>query len=162
MNAVDLAGKVSLVTGATGGMGQVIVAELARMGSTVVIVARDPARGDHVRRQAGADRVEVLTGDLAAPTDLRRIADGFAARHDRLRILVNNAGAHYRERLSTADGIEMHLAVDHLAGFGLTTLLLDRLRAGAPARVVNVVSVSMSDTADQDPAQGTAGNTHVR
>ncbi|MEY9835832.1 SDR family NAD(P)-dependent oxidoreductase [Streptacidiphilus sp. EB103A] len=150
MTAVDLAGKVAMVTGATGGMGLVIATELARMGATVVIVARDPARGERVRqliaRDVAADRVEVLAGDLASREDLHRIAQEFTARHDRLHILVNNAGAHFRRRLVTPDGIEMHLAVDHLAGFALTLLLLDRLRAGAPARVVNVVSQSMSDT----------------
>ena len=143
---MDLTGQVSLVTGATGGMGQVIVAELAGLGSTVVIVARDRARGERLRQQVGADRVEVLVGDLASRADLRRIADDFSATHDRLHILVNNAGAHYRRRLVTPDGVERHVAVDHLAGFTLTTLLLDRLRAGAPARVVNVVSDTMCDT----------------
>jgi retinol dehydrogenase-12 len=138
-----------MVTGATGGMGLVIATELARTGATTVIVARDPARGERVRQliaqDVAADRVEVLTGDPASREDLHGIAEEFTARHDRLHILVNNAGAHFRRRLVTPDGIEMHLAVDHLAGFALTLLLLDRLRAGAPARVVNVVSESMSD-----------------
>ena len=143
---VELTGQISLVTGATRGMGRVIVTELARLGATVVLVARDRARGEQLREQAGADRVEVLVGDLASRADLRRIADEFSARHDRLHILVNNAGAHFRQRLVTPEGIEMHVAVDHLAGFTLTALLLDRLRAGAPARVVNVVSHTMCDT----------------
>lgn len=146
----DLTGKVSMVTGATGDMGQVIVTELARLGSTVVIVARDGGRGERVRQrtaeQVGADRVEVVVGDLASRADLRRVAGEFGARHERLHVLVNNAGAHYRQRLVTSDGIEMHVAVDHLAGFALTALLLDRLLAGGGARVVNVVSDSMSDT----------------
>jgi NAD(P)-dependent dehydrogenase (short-subunit alcohol dehydrogenase family) len=150
MDTVDLTGKVSLVTGATGDMGKVIVTDLARLGSTVVIVARDRDRGERVRRQVaeeiGADRVEVLVGDLASPSDLRQIADEFSARHDQLQVLVNNAGAHYRDRQVTPDGVEMHLAVNHLAGFTLTALLLDRLKAGAPARVVNVVSDTMNDT----------------
>ena len=150
MSAVDLTGKVSMITGATGGMGLVIATELARMGSTVVIVARDMARGEHVRQRiaqdVGVDRIEVLEANLASRADLHHIAETFTARHDRLHILVNNAGAHYRQRLLTPDGIEMHLAVDHLAGFALTVLLLDQLRAGTPARVVNVVSESMSDT----------------
>ena len=131
-------------------MGKVIVTDLARLGSTVVVVARDRDRGEQVRRQVadpvGTDLVEVLVGDLASPTDLRRIADEFSVRHDQLQVLVNNAGAHYRDRQVTPDGVEMHLAVDHIAGFTLTTLLLDRLKAGAPARVVNVVSDTMSDT----------------
>jgi NAD(P)-dependent dehydrogenase (short-subunit alcohol dehydrogenase family) len=146
---VNLTGRVSMVTGATGGMGRVIATELARLGSTVVIVSRSDTGGEQVRRQiaaeVGADRVEVLTGDLASQADVRRIAEEFTARHQRLHVLVNNAGAHYRQRMVNADGIEMHVAVNHLAGFGLTTALLDQLRAGAPSRVVNVVSDSMND-----------------
>jgi NAD(P)-dependent dehydrogenase (short-subunit alcohol dehydrogenase family) len=147
--AADLSGRVSVVTGATGGIGRVIATELARLGSTVVIVSRGNAGGEQVRQQiaaeVGADRVEVLSGDLASQADVRRVADEFAARHEQLHVLVNNAGAHYRKRLLTADGIEMHVAVDHLAGFGLTFALLDQLRAGVPSRVVNVVSDSMND-----------------
>ena len=138
-----------MVTGATGGMGRVIATELARLGSTVVIVSRNEAGGEQVRRQiaaeVGADRVEVLAGDLASQADLRRVAEEFTARHQRLHVLVNNVGAHFRKRLVNADGIEMHVAVDYLAGFGLTALLLDQLRAGAPSRVVNVVSEAMAD-----------------
>jgi NAD(P)-dependent dehydrogenase (short-subunit alcohol dehydrogenase family) len=147
--AVSLSGRVSLVSGATGGLGQVIATELARRGSTVVIVSRSGGDGEQLRRQiaaeVGADRVEVLAGDLSSRADLRRVAGEFTARHDRLHLLVNNAGAHFRKRLVNADGIEMHVAVDHLAGFGLTTSLLEQLRAGAPSRVVNVVSDAMND-----------------
>ena len=138
-----------MVTGATGGLGQIIATELARLGSTVVMVCRDVVAGDHLRRQiadeVGDDRVEVLVGDLASPAGLRRVADEFAGRHDRLGLLVNNAGAHFRQRAVNADGVEMHVAVNHLAGFGLTSLLLDRLYAAAPSRVVNVVSDAMND-----------------
>jgi NAD(P)-dependent dehydrogenase (short-subunit alcohol dehydrogenase family) len=147
--AVSLSGRVSLVSGATGGLGQVIATELARRGSTVVIVSRSGGDGEQLRRQiaaeVGADRVEVLAGDLSSRADLRRVAGEFTARHDRLHLLVNNAGAHFRKRLVNADGIEMHVAVDHLAGFGLTTSLLEQLRAGAPSRVVDVVSDAMND-----------------
>jgi len=147
--SVDLAGRVSMVTGAAGGLGQVIATELARLGSTVVLVCRDAAAGERLRQQiavtAGADRAEVITGDLSSRAGLRHVAGEFTARHDRLHLLVNNAGAHYRKRMVNADGIEMHVAVDHLAGFGLTVLLLDQLRAAAPSRVVNVVSDAMND-----------------
>ena len=146
----DRAGTVSLVTGATGGMGRVIATELARLGSTVAIVARDAERGEQVRQQIaneiGADRIEVLTADLSTAAGVRRAADQFTARHRELHVLVNNAGAHFRQRSLNPDGIEMHLAVDHLAGFTLTNLLLGHLLAGAPSRVVNVVSASMADT----------------
>jgi NAD(P)-dependent dehydrogenase (short-subunit alcohol dehydrogenase family) len=138
-----------MVTGATGGLGRVIATELARLGATVVMVCRDDGAGERLRRQiaaeAGADRAEVIAGDLSSRAGLRRVAGEFTARHDSLHILVNNVGAHYRKRLVNADGIEMHVAVDYLAGFGLTLLLLDQLRNGAPSRVVNVVSNAMND-----------------
>jgi retinol dehydrogenase-12 len=147
--AVNLTGRVSMVTGATGGIGRVIAAELARLGSTVVIVSRGAAACEQLKRQiaaeAGADRTEVIAGDLSTREGVRQVAGEFATRHDRLHLLVNNAGAHYRKRRVNADGVEMHVAVDYLAGFGLTLLLLDQLRAGAPSRVVNVVSDAMND-----------------
>jgi NAD(P)-dependent dehydrogenase (short-subunit alcohol dehydrogenase family) len=147
--AVDLTGKVSMVTGATGGIGRVVAAGLARLGSTVVIVSRSAAAGEQllgqITAEAGPGRAEVISGDLATHAGLRSVADEFTARHEKLHLLVNNAGAHFRKRLVNADGIEMHVAVDHLAAFGLTLLLLDRLRAGAPSRVVNVVSDAMND-----------------
>jgi NAD(P)-dependent dehydrogenase (short-subunit alcohol dehydrogenase family) len=147
--AADLTGRVSVVTGATGGIGQVIAAGLARLGSTVVIVCRDHSAGERLRQQiaagAGADRAEVIVADLSSRPGLRHVAGEIAGRHDRLHLLVNNAGAHYRKRLLNDDGIEMHVAVDFLAGFGLTLLLLGHLRNGAPSRVVNVVSDAMND-----------------
>ncbi|GII42818.1 SDR family NAD(P)-dependent oxidoreductase [Planotetraspora phitsanulokensis] len=110
---VDLTGKISLVTGATGGMGQVITTRLARLGSTVMIVVRNPDSGEQLRRrvaaEVGADRVEVLTADLASQDDLHGLADRFTARHTALHLLINNVGAHYRERLLNADGVEMHI-----------------------------------------------------
>ncbi|HJP78959.1 MAG TPA: SDR family NAD(P)-dependent oxidoreductase [Pseudonocardiaceae bacterium] len=146
---IDLRGRTALVTGGTGGMGRVITTELARAGAHVVITSRDHERGDALRRHiatdVGADRVEVLTGDLSSRTDLLRLAAEFAARHDALHMLINNAGAHYRHRWLTVDGVEAHLAVNHLAGFSLTYLLRDRIRADPPARVVNVVSAAMSN-----------------
>ncbi|GAA0965096.1 SDR family oxidoreductase [Acrocarpospora macrocephala] len=146
---VDLHDRTAFVTGGTGGMGRVITTELARAGAHVVTTSRDHDRGQMLQRQVareiGADRVEVLTGDLTSRADLHRLAAEFTARHDRLHLLVNNAGAHYRERLLTADGVEAHLAVNHLAGFTLTYLLERHLLAAGNARVVNVVSATMSD-----------------
>ncbi|MFC6093028.1 SDR family NAD(P)-dependent oxidoreductase [Saccharothrix lopnurensis] len=145
----DPHGRTAFVTGGTGGMGRVITTELARAGAHVVTTSRDPDRGRALRRrvadEVGADRVEVLTGDLTSRVDLHRLAAGFSARHDVLHLLVNNAGAHYRDRRLTDDGVEAHLAVNHLAGFTLTHLLRDHLLAAGRARVVNVVSATMSD-----------------
>ena len=146
---VDLHGRTAFVTGGTGGMGRVVTTELARAGAHVVTTSRDHDRGETLRQQIaeeiGADRVEVLTGDLSSRADLHRLAAEFTARHDELHLLVNNAGAHYRERWLTVDGVEAHLAVNHLAGFTLTYLLADHLLAAGKARVVNVVSATMAD-----------------
>lgn len=146
----SMTGKVCLVTGATGGMGRVITTELARAGATVVVVCRDRARGEELRRAVeagtGADRVEVLVGDLSRQADVRQVAARFLDRHDQLHVLVNNAGAHFPAPRLGPDGVELHLAVNHLAGFLLTDLLLPALRAGAPARIVTVVSHALADT----------------
>jgi len=144
--AVDLTGRTALVTGGTGGMGRVLVTELAGAGAHVVTTSRDVERGEELRQrvahEVGDDRVEVLVGDLASRADLHRLAEEFRARHGALHLLVNNAGAHYRDRRLTVDGVEAHLAVDHLAGFTLTHLLAAQLHAAGEARVVNVVSAA--------------------
>jgi retinol dehydrogenase-12 len=136
--------KVALVTGATAGIGLVTARALARRGATVVLVGRDPARTaaavDQVRRDSGHDAVESLLADLSSQADVRRLAGEFRARHDRLDILVNNAGAMFFERRESVDGIELTLALNHLAYFLLTNLLLEPLRAAAPSRVVVVAS----------------------
>ncbi len=143
-------GKVALVTGASGAMGRVIATGLADRGATVVVLVRNETAGEAASRDIIAAvpgaAVEVLVGDLARQQDVRRAAAQFAERHDELHVLVNNAGAHFRHRTLDADGIEAHLAVNHLAGFLLTNLLLDQLKAGAPSRIVNVASDSIADT----------------
>ncbi|USX53655.1 SDR family NAD(P)-dependent oxidoreductase [Lentzea sp. HUAS12] len=147
MNA-DLTGKVAVVTGATGGMGQVIATELAGAGAHVVAIARDPAKAEALRAGVGAraaDRVEVVAADLSRRADVIAAATTVATRHDRVHLLVNNAGAHFSGRRLSADGIEMHVALDYLAAYGLTTLLRAPLRRGR-ARVVNVASDTLNDT----------------
>ena len=146
----SMTGRVALVTGATGGMGRVIVGELARAGATVMAVCRSPERGEQLRRdvahRTGADRVEVITGDLERQAEVREVAAQVLDRHDRLHVLLNNAGAHFPDQRPGPDGVERHVAVNHLAGFLLTQLLLPALQAGAPARIVNVVSDALNDT----------------
>ena len=144
----NLTGKVAVVTGATGGMGQLIAAVLAQAGAQVVTVARDPARADALRARIGspaANRLEVITGDLSRRADVLAAARLILDRHDQIHILVNNAGAHFPDRRVSADGIEMHIALDYLAAYGLTTLLDGPLRRGR-ARVVNVASDTLNDT----------------
>jgi len=143
-------GQVVLVTGAAGDMGRAIAAGLARQGAGLALVVRRREQGEALRRDlvraTGNAEVEILVADLSSQREIRRLADAVRGRFARLHVLVNNAGVHLRERRLSPDGIEMHLAVNHLAPFLLTNLLLDVLEAGAPARVVNVASQSMADT----------------
>jgi len=139
-----LDGKVALVTGGTGGIGRQTALGLAKLGATVVVVGRDRARGeaavDALRRESGNPRVELLTADLTSLDEVRALAERFGAMHARLDILVNNFAGMYAERAETADGLEATLAATHLSPALLTHLLLPRLRASVPARIVNVGS----------------------
>ncbi|KAA9153846.1 SDR family NAD(P)-dependent oxidoreductase [Microbacterium lushaniae] len=139
--------RVAVVTGATGGMGRVITRELVRNGMHVVAVARDAARADALLSHDMPDggTWEVVAGDLSERAGVIRVAGAIAERHDAVHVLVNNAGAHYAQHRRSADGIELHIAVDYLAAFGVTTLLEEHLRRGG-ARVVNVASDSLRDT----------------
>jgi NAD(P)-dependent dehydrogenase (short-subunit alcohol dehydrogenase family) len=144
-----LAGQVCLVTGGTGGIGRVTARELARRGAHVAIVGRDAARGAAVaaqlRREAGHDGVEFLAADLSSLAQVRALAGAFLARHARLDMLVNNAGALFAVRRESADGHEQTLALNHLGPFLLTRLLLDALRAAPAGRIVNLSSEAHRD-----------------
>ena len=138
--------RIALVTGATSGIGKVTARALAQQDYRVVLLARDWRRAEEtaaeIRRAARHDRVETLLCDLASQAQIRAAAEELKRRHDRLHVLVNNAGAIFMKREVSADGIEKTFAVDHLAYFLLTNLLLDVLKASAPARVVNVASAA--------------------
>ena len=144
MSAAPLDGKVALVTGGTGGIGRETALGLAKLGATVVVVGRDRARGEEaveaIRCQSGNARVELITADLSSLDEVRWVAERFGAMHPRLDILVNNAAGLFAERTETADGFEATLALTHLSPALLTHLLLPRLRASVPARIVNVGS----------------------
>jgi len=139
-----MTGKVCLVTGATSGIGAVTAEALARRGATVCVVGRDREKGEstveRIRRDAGNPSVEFFRADLSSQADVRRLADEFRGRHSRLDVLVNNAGGMFLDRRESVDGIEMTFALNHLAYFLLTNLLLDLLKASAPSRVVSVSS----------------------
>ena len=143
---VSLAGKVCMVTGATSGIGKVAARELAKRGAIVVVVGRNEARSkatvSQIRQQTANASVEYLLADLSSQQEIRRLAREFESRYSRLDVLVNNAGAIMLSRRESVDGIEMTLALNHLAYFLLTNLLLDTLKSSAPARIVNVSSNS--------------------
>jgi NAD(P)-dependent dehydrogenase (short-subunit alcohol dehydrogenase family) len=139
-----LSERIAVVTGASAGIGLYTALGLARAGMRVILVGRDPERTERARRFV-ADRVadaqlETALADFASLDAVRRLADEILSRHDRLDVLVNNAGATVRRFTVSADGYELVLAVNHLAPFLLTNLLLDRLKASAPARIVTVAS----------------------
>ena len=142
----QMTGKTCLVTGATSGIGRVTALELAHMGANVVIAGRNKARcaatAIDIREQTRNPAVEYLTADLSSQEQVRRLAEEFKESHQRLDVLVNNAGAFQMGRRDSADGIEMTFALNHLSYFLLTNLLLEVLCASAPARVVNVASVA--------------------
>jgi NAD(P)-dependent dehydrogenase (short-subunit alcohol dehydrogenase family) len=142
----SLHGKVHLVTGATSGIGKVTARELARHGATVVVVGRNPERCAatvaQIQAETGNKNVEALRANLSVQQEIHALAKQFLERYPRLDVLINNAGAVMFERQESADGIELTFALNHLAYFLLTSLLLDRLKASAPARIVNVSSAA--------------------
>jgi NAD(P)-dependent dehydrogenase (short-subunit alcohol dehydrogenase family) len=144
-NATErLKGKVCVVTGASSGIGKVTSRELARQGAKVIAVVRDRQRGEsalaHIREAAAGCDVSLAICDFASQRSIRRLAAELLADHPAIHVLVNNAGGVLGERRLTEDGIESTFAVNHLGYFLLTELLLERLRASAPARIVSVAS----------------------
>ncbi len=139
-----LEGKICLVTGATSGIGKETALALAREGGTVVIVARNPEKGarvvQEIKDSTGNSNIDLLIADLSRQADVRNLATQFRQKYAYLHVLVNDAGAVYMRRQETVDGIEMTFGVNHLAGFLLTNLLLDMLKASAPSRIINVSS----------------------
>ncbi|SFL00603.1 NAD(P)-dependent dehydrogenase, short-chain alcohol dehydrogenase family [Halogranum rubrum] len=140
----SLDGTVALVTGGTSGLGAETARALADRGASLAIVGRDRKRGDDVLADLdgrnGDGWCEFYRADLSSQESVRRLADRFRERHDRLDVLVNNAGVTRDERRETVDGIESTFAINHLAPYLLTHELVDLLVESAPARVVTVSS----------------------
>jgi NAD(P)-dependent dehydrogenase (short-subunit alcohol dehydrogenase family) len=139
-----MGGKTVLITGGTSGIGKATAVAVAAMGADVVVVGRNPERGEaaveEIRAQSHSEAVELILADLSIQSEVRRLADEFQERHDRLDVLANNAGLVQSKRTETEDSIETTLAINHLAPFLLTNLLLERLEESAPSRVITVSS----------------------
>ena len=139
-------GKLCMVTGATSGIGMVTSQVLAQAGAEVIVVGRNKEKSeatvDRIRQQTGNPTVEYMLADLSSQAAIRQLAETFKRQHERLDVLVNNAGAFFLWRQQSVDGIEMTFALNHMGYFLLTNLLLDKLKASAPARVINVSSGS--------------------
>jgi retinol dehydrogenase-14 len=138
-----MTGRTVLVTGGSGGIGRATALGLAAMGAHLAITGRDRGRTEDAAREiraAGRGQVDVFVADLSCQSQVRRLAGEVRQSLSRIDVLVNNAGGYWHTRHVTADGLERTFAVNHLAPFLLTNLLLDRLKDSAPARVVTVSS----------------------
>ena len=142
----SMQGKICLITGATSGIGKATALGLAKQGASVVLVSRDRARGEQaqseIKQESSNPNVDLLLADLSSQQSIRQLASDFKLRYSQLHVLINNAGVFPVRKHLTVDGLDMVFAVNQLAPFLLTNLLLDAIKASAPARIVNVSSGS--------------------
>ena len=156
---MTMQGKICLITGGTNGIGKSTAQELARMGAMVVIVGRNAQKTsqvvEEIRATSGNNNVDSLLADLSSQQQVRRLANEFKSKYSHLHVLLNNAGAVFMRHQLSVDGIEMTFAVNHLAYFLLTNLLLEPIKASSPARIINVSSnVHASGKIEFDNLQG--------
>lgn len=140
----NAAKKLCLITGVTSGIGKATAFEMAASNAALILVCRDAERGakvvQEITKQTGNSDIELLIADLSSQDSIHKAADTFLKTHTKLDLLINNAGIAVRNRTLSQDGIEMTFAVNHLAYFLLTNLLMDPLKSGAPSRIINVSS----------------------
>lgn len=144
--AIGLNSKVILITGSTDGIGKQAALELAGTGATVLLHGRNLSRGkavlEEIRQQTQNENLKLFIADFAALEQVRQLPDQIREQHARLDVLVNNAGVYMRNRQLTEDGFETTFAVNHLAPFLLTNLLLELLKQSAPSKIINVSSMA--------------------
>jgi len=152
-------GKVIFVTGSTDGIGKQTARELVKTGATILLHGRNSSLGNNIleliKKESNSPHVELYIADFSSLKQVRQLAEQICKNHSRLDVLVNNAGVYMRNRQLTENGFETTFAVNHLASFLLTNLLLDLLRKSAPARIINVSSMAhRSARFDLDNLQG--------
>jgi retinol dehydrogenase-14 len=150
-------GKYVLLTGASSGVGLAMALGLAKLGATLLLVSRDPDRsraaGEQVARVARGPIPTLFLADLSSQKEIRRLAAEVGARFPRIDVVINDAGAAFRRRALTVDGIERTFATNHLAPFLLTNLLIDRVKAAPQGRVITVTASIHSGSIDFDDLQ---------
>jgi NAD(P)-dependent dehydrogenase (short-subunit alcohol dehydrogenase family) len=150
--------KIVLITGATGGIGKQTALSLAKMGATVVITGRSLASGEaavlDIKHASGNSKVDLMLGDLTSMKSIRALVEQFSARFQRLDVLINNAGTASPSRTLTEDGVETNFAVNVLAPYLLTSLLMDRLSASPSARVITLMGGETPSVLNLDNLQG--------
>lgn len=155
--ADEMKGRICLITGATSGIGKATAIALARMGATVIFTARDVEKAKRTRvvtvAASGSEAVDFLECDLSSLSSVRDCCAMFREKHDRLHVLLNNAGTWEGGRKLSKDGIENTFAVNHLAPFLMTNLLLDLIKRSAPARIISVSSGLHGGTIDFDDVE---------
>jgi len=140
----SMSGKICMVTGATSGIGAATALALAKQGATMIVVGRNQKKSaqtvNKIKAATGNSSVDYLLADLSSQKDIHQLSEQVKSRHNCLDVLVNNAGAKFVSRLETVDGYEMSFALNHLAYFLLTNLLLDLLKESEEARIINASS----------------------
>ena len=136
--------KTCLITGANAGIGKETAIGLAQLGAKVIIVSRNEKKGQkalqEIIKKTGNNQVELLTADFASFESVKKLSEDFKSKYSNLHVLINNAGTFFSELVYSKDGIEMQFAVNHLAPFLLTNLLLDTLKKSLSSRIINVSS----------------------
>jgi len=143
---MSMEGKICIITGANSGIGKATAIDLAKMNATIVMMCRSKERGEEAQKEiielTGNKKVDLFLCDLSSQESIRKFVSEFKSKYQKLHILINNAGVMLSKRGVSVDGFEMNFAVNHLAPFLLTNLLLDALKNSAPSRIINVSSAA--------------------
>ena len=143
---MSMEGKICIITGANSGIGKATAIGLAKMNATIVMMCRSKERGEEAQKEiielTGNKKMDLLLCDLSSQESIRKFVSEFKSKYQKLHVLINNAGVMLSKRGISVDGFEMNFAVNHLAPFLLTNLLLDALKKSAPSRIINVSSAA--------------------